>query len=312
MAGLHSPLPQHAFAPFARPLVKKELPLSFAHYTVAHTVSCQGIGVHSGLPVTLTLSPAFPKTGITFVRTDLGGQEVKASWDTIVDTRLCTTVGNAQGVTIATTEHLLAALSAYGIDNIRIEIDGPELPIMDGSAFPFMRLLQDAGLRQHHTPRKIIRVLKEVTVEDGHQRASLSPSSSYEIEVNFDFGGRNSLHAQHCLFRPSQDTFLRDIAPARTFGLLEDAHKIWAMGLAKGASLENTLVYEGTDILNEDGSRYPDECVRHKVLDVMGDLHLAGGLILGKFYGLRPGHSLHAKLLNALFSDPTAWETLKA
>lgn len=288
------------------PSVEKQV---HQHYqkTIANTVSCQGIGVHSGLPVTVTLHPDVSESGITFIRTDLGGIEVKARWNTVVDTRNCTTIGNNQGATVSTTEHLLAALAAFGIDNIRVEIDGPELPIMDGSAQPFMALLEKAGLKGQQVPRRMIRVLKTVAVEEGGRKASLSPAAYYEIEVDFDFAGRTALSPQHMVFRPFEDDFAEDISSARTFGLLEDAEKIWAMGLAKGASLENTLVYDGTNVINEEGTRYEDECVRHKVLDVLGDLHLAGGLILGRFYGVRPGHSLHHKLLLALFADPKAW-----
>jgi len=146
-----------------------------------------------------------------------------------------------------------------------------------------------------------------VTVDEGERKASLSPSPFYEIDVDFDFAGRLPLPKQHCVFQPQRDDFLGEISAARTFGLLEEAEQIKAMGLAKGASLENTLVYDGTKVVNEEGTRYEDECVRHKVLDALGDLHLAGGLILGKFHGVRTGHELHHKLLVALFSDPTTY-----
>jgi UDP-3-O-[3-hydroxymyristoyl] N-acetylglucosamine deacetylase len=279
------------------------------HYqkTIAGVVSCQGIGIHSGTLVTLTLRPAFAGTGITFIRTDLGGVEIKANWKTVIDTRLCTTIGNGQGVTISTIEHLMAALAASGIDNIRVEIDGPELPILDGSAQPFVSLVEEAGLYDQRAPRQLIRVLKTVTVTEGDRKASLSPAPYYELEVDFDFAGRTALAPQNLIFRPLEEDFSEEISSARTFGLLEDAEKVWAMGLSKGASLENTLVYDGMDVLNEEGLRFDDECVRHKVLDALGDLHLAGGLILGKFHGVRTGHGLHHKLLTALFADSTAW-----
>lgn len=275
--------------------------------TIANVVSCQGIGVHSGTLVTLTLHPDVSESGITFIRTDLGGIEIKALWETVVDTRQCTTVGNSQGITVSTIEHLMAALAASGIDNVRVEIDGPELPILDGSAQPFLDLVDAAGVREQRMPRRVIRVLKNVTVQENNRKASLSPAPYYELEVDFDFAGRIPLPSQNLIFRPLEDDFAEDIASARTFGLLEDAEKIKAMGLAKGASLENTVVYDGTQVLNEDGLRYEDECVRHKVLDALGDLHLAGGLILGKFHGVRTGHALHHKLLLALFSDPSAY-----
>lgn len=284
-----------------------EKQVQYYQKTIANTVSCQGVGVHSGTFVTITLHPDVSGSGITFVRTDVGGTEIKALWKTVVDTRNCTTIGNSQGVTVSTIEHLMAALAASGIDNVRIEIDGPELPIMDGSAQPFVALIERAGVKEQHAPRRVIRVLKPITVEEGDRKATLMPAPYYEIEVDFDFAGRTSLLPQHLIFRPLEDDFSEDIASARTFGLLEDAEKIWAMGLAKGASLENTLVYDGTEVLNEKGARFEDECARHKALDALGDLHLAGGLILGKFHGVRTGHGLHHKLLLALFADPMAW-----
>ncbi|MBY0500707.1 MAG: UDP-3-O-acyl-N-acetylglucosamine deacetylase [Alphaproteobacteria bacterium] len=281
------------------------------HYnqrTLINSVSCYGIGVHSGSTVTVTLHPAAAGSGITFIRTDLGGIEIKALWQTVVDTRQCTTIGNGQGATLSTIEHLMAALAAGGIDNLRIEVNGPELPILDGSAQPFVALVEEAGVREQHISRRLIRVLKTVTVEEGNRKVSLSPAPYYEIEIDFDFAGRNALAPQHLVFRPLEEDFTEEIAAARTFGLLEDAEKIWSLGLAKGASLDNTLVYDGMQVINHDGLRYKDECVRHKVLDALGDLHLAGGLILGKFHGVRTGHSLHHKLLLALFADPSAYE----
>ncbi len=178
---------------------------------------------------------------------------------------------------------------------------------MDGSAKPFMDLIEKAGVRDQRTSRRVIRVLKTITVEEGDRKVSLSPAFDYEIEVDFDFAGRTPLAAQNYVFHPLEEDFAEDIAYARTFGLLEDAEKIWAAGLAKGASLENTLVFDGEEVVNEEGLRYEDECVRHKVLDALGDLHLAGGLILGKFHGVRTGHSLHLKLLQALFADASAY-----
>lgn len=307
MTGLHSVSIEQSQPQICALIPDIELRLQHHQKTIANVVSCQGIGVHSGMPVTVTLHPAVSGSGVTFIRTDLEGAEVKALWQTVVDTRLCTTVGNAQGVTVSTIEHLMAALAASGIDNVRVEIDGPELPIMDGSAQPFVALVEEAGVKEQRSPRKIIRVLKTVTVEEGDRKVSLAPAPYYEIEVDFDFAGRTTLAPQHRVFYPLEEDFAEEISSARTFGLLEDAEKIWAMGLSKGASLENTLVYDGMHVMNEDGLRYEDECVRHKVLDALGDLHLAGGLIFGKFHGVRTGHGLHHKLLLALFADSSAY-----
>lgn len=308
MTSLHSPSIEQNQAQLYPIIPPLKSPVHHYQKTIANVVSCQGIGIHSGKLVTLTLRPAIAESGITFIRTDLGGAEVKANWRTVVDTRLCTTIGNNQGVTVSTIEHLMAALAANGIDNIRVEIDGPELPILDGSAQPFVSLVEEAGLEDQYTSRQVIRVLKTVTVTEGDRKASLSPAPYYEIEVDFDFAGRTALAPQNLIFRPLEEDFSEEISSARTFGLLEDAEKVWSMGFSKGASLENTLVYDGMDVMNEDGLRFDDECVRHKVLDALGDLHLAGGLILGKFHGVRTGHGLHHKLLLSLFADPTAWK----
>lgn len=307
MAGLHSVSVKQKHTPICAFVPDVEPSIHHHQKTIASSISCQGIGVHSGMPVTLTLYPALAGSGITFIRTDLGGIEVKAHWKTVVDTRFCTTIGNGQGVTVSTIEHLMAALAASGIDNVRVDIDGPELPIMDGSAQPFVALIEEAGIKEHRTPRRVIRVLKTVTVEEGDRKVSLTPAPYYEIEVDFDFAGRTALTPQHRVFHPLREDFAEEISLARTFGLLEDAEKIWAMGLSKGASLDNTLVYDGTNVMNEEGVRYEDECVRHKVLDALGDLHLAGGLIFGKFHGVRTGHGLHHKLLLALFADSSAY-----
>lgn len=309
MTSLHSPSVEITKAQLYPVIPSFEHHVYHEQQTIAKVVSCQGIGVHSGTFVTLTLRPAVVGSGITFSRTDLGGGEIKANWKSVVDTRFCTTIGNSEGITVSTIEHLMAALAASGIDNVRVEIDGPELPILDGSAQPFVSLVEDAGLQAQRAPRQVIRILKTITVMEGDRKASLSPAPYYEIEVDFDFSGRTALAPQNLIFRPLEEDFSEEISSARTFGLLEDAEKVWSMGLSKGASLENTLVYDGVDVMNEEGLRFADECVRHKVLDALGDLHLAGGLILGKFHGVRTGHGLHHKLLMALFSDPTAWTT---
>ncbi len=306
MTALHSPSIKNNSSQLCVLIPDLERHVQCYQKTIANVVSCRGIGVHSGSSVSLTFHPAVSGSGITFIRTDLGGIEIQALWQNVVDTRLCTTIGNGQGTIISTVEHLMAALAARGIDNIRVEINGPELPIMDGSAQPFVTLIEEAGVKDQRAPRRVIRILKTVTVEEGDRKVSLSPAPYYEIEVDFDFAGRTSLAPQHLVFRPLEEDFAEDISSARTFGLLEDAEKLWAMGLSKGASLENTLVYDGESIVNE-SLRYEDECVRHKVLDALGDLHLAGGLILGKFHGVRTGHNLHHKLLLALFADPTAY-----
>jgi len=274
--------------------------------TVGAFFMCRGVGVHSGNPVNLRVSPAPAGFGIVFTRSDLGGKEVVAHWQSVVDTRNCTTIGNSEGVTISTIEHLMAAFAAYGIDNARVDIDGPELPIMDGSSTPFVESIEAVGVRTLKAPRRVIRVLKEVVYEEEGRWISLSPSTDYTLDITFESDRITSQNAR-CVFRPLVDDFAFDIAGARTFGLLEDAEKIKALGLAKGASLENTVVFQGEVPLNAEGLRYADECVRHKVLDAVGDLHLAGGLLLATVRGHQIGHAMNHKALLALFSDPSAW-----
>jgi len=289
---------------------KKTAPL-VCEKTVASICEIKGIGVHSGLEATLKISPT-SNGGIVFIRIDRNCAEIQASWQSVADTRFCTTIANAEGVTVSTVEHLMAAFSALGIDHARVEINGSELPIMDGSAEPFIEALLKAGVRALSTPRTFIRVLKEVTAEENGRVATLSPSQDFEVTLDFDFGGRLDMTPQHFHYKAETTSFESDISKARTFGLLEDAQKMWAAGLSKGASLENTLVFDQGKVMNEDGMRYDDECVRHKVLDVIGDLHLAGGKILGHVRAASTGHGLNHKLLVALFSNPENYQIEKS
>ncbi|MEB3703156.1 UDP-3-O-[3-hydroxymyristoyl] N-acetylglucosamine deacetylase [Candidatus Bealeia paramacronuclearis] len=272
--------------------------------TLNKVCEIKGIGVHSGVDATLTIFPAPEGHGIIFVRSDLNDSEIKASHSSVVDTRFCTTIGNNEGATVSTIEHLMAAFSALGIDNARVEIDGPELPIMDGSAAPFIAGILKAGVKDLISSRKMIRVLRTVTAEENGRTISISPSSNFEVTLSFDFGGRLSASPQCFHYCAEETSFEKEISFARTFGLLEDAQKMWAAGLSKGASLENTLVFDQGQVMNEEGLRYEDECVRHKILDVIGDLHLAGGKLLGHVKADSTGHGLNHKLLLALFSDP--------
>lgn len=269
-----------------------------------------GIGVHSGQRVDLQLLPATAGDGIIFKRTDLGGKTVKVSWDTVVDTRNCTTVGEGEGVTVSTIEHLMAAFFAYGIDDAVVEISGPELPIMDGSAKDFISFVRGANPQVNpDVSRRRIIVKQAVSVEgDNGRKASLSPSDCPVFEVEFDFDGENSIGLQRAVYKPFSESFEDLIGSARTFGLLSDAEKIWAMGLAKGASLDNTLVYDKRKIINESGERLESECAKHKILDAVGDLHLVGGMLVGHYHGVKTGHSLNNKLLRKLFSDNNFYE----
>ena len=277
-------------------------------HTLKSSIDCSGIGLHSGAKVSMTLNPADPDTGIVFRRTDVagGGAEVLARWDTVVDARLNTSVGNDDGVCVGTIEHLMAALSGAGVDNALIEINGPEVPIMDGSAAPFLFLIECAGLAEQPVARRLIEVLKPVSVGDGRHSAVLSPGRCFSVSFEIDFEG-TFIHHQQFFASLINGTFQSEIARARTFGFEHEIAELRAAGLIRGGSLDNAIVVGGDGILNDDGLRFDDEFVRHKILDSIGDLYLAGGAILGHFHGYRSGHALNHELLKALMEDPTAW-----
>jgi len=282
--------------------------LSVYQYTLKDAIDCTGIGLHSGARVSMTLRPAEPDRGIVFRRTDIAGSgvEIPARWDAVVDTRLNTTLGDGNGVTIGTVEHVMAALSGAGVDNAIIELNGPEVPIMDGSAAPFIFLIECAGVVEQNAPRRVIEILRPVSVGDRERSAMLSPGNSFSVSFEIDFKG--TLIEQQQFFGDfSNGAFRRDIARARTFGFEEEVEALRAAGLARGGSLDNAIVVSGERILNDDGLRFDDEFVRHKVLDSIGDLYLAGGQIIGHFHGFRSGHGLNHELLRALFDNEDAW-----
>lgn len=279
--------------------------------TLASEVSCEGIGVHSAKMTRLTLRPAPVNTGYVFVRTDLNTSQnrIQARWDTVVDTSMCTKIANEQGVSVSTIEHLMAALAGCGIHNVFIEIDGPEVPIMDGSSAVFIDLISQARTCSQRRPVRSIRVLKNVTVSSGGASASFLPSVDSMMTMRFDMGGRLNGRQWFLTFDPDQDDFTSLLSEARTFGFYEDAQRLWNLGLAKGASFNNTIVISNDgSVMNEEGLRYTDEFIRHKMLDAVGDLALSGVRILGKFEGINSGHSLNNQLLRALFADSSNWE----
>ena len=263
----------------------------------------------------MSLYPADPNTGILFRRTDIPGQNatIPARFDHVSDTRLCTTLSNEAGVQIATVEHLMAALAGCEIDNVIIEVNGMEVPIMDGSAEPFVFLIECAGTVHQNAARRVLRVKKPVFILEGGAEASLTPASvdqpDLTIDLNIDFNNA-AIGQQNLSLTISSSSFKSEICRARTFGFMEDVEALRQSGLAKGGSLENAVVISGGNILNEDGLRYKDEFVRHKILDCIGDLYLAGNPLVGTFSGHRSGHDLHNKLLRQLFADPTAWEII--
>jgi UDP-3-O-[3-hydroxymyristoyl] N-acetylglucosamine deacetylase len=277
--------------------------------TLKNAISCSGVGLHSGIKVSMTLHPAAADHGIVFRRTDIvGGQaEIAANWSNVVPSQLCTMISNGDGVEIKTIEHLMAAFAGLGIDNALVELNGPEVPIMDGSAAPFVFLIECAGIAELAEPRRAIVVKKTVTVTEDGKRASIAPGVGFGIELAIDFANTVVDH-QELAFDLADGAFKADLSRARTFGFEDEISQARKAGLLPGGSLENAIVVSGMKILNEDGLRYGDEFVRHKVLDCVGDLYLAGNPLVGRFEGARTGHRLNNKLLIALFADPSATE----
>lgn len=276
--------------------------------TLKSSIGCTGIGLHSGKKVTMSLNPAAPNTGILFHRTDLEGKDriIPARWDFVVDTRMATTIGNEAGACVSTIEHLMAALAGCGIDNAIIEIDGAEVPVMDGSAAPFIFLVECAGMTEQDAPRKAIKIERPVRVGDSDKYMSATPDDSFSVGFEIDFED-TAVARQKLSMRLVNGTFKTEIARARTFGFVHEVDALRKAGLALGGSLDNAVVISGDTILNGDGLRYDDEFVRHKILDCVGDLYLAGAPIIGQIDALRSGHALNNQFLISLFSDDDAW-----
>jgi len=277
--------------------------------TLKAAIGCVGIGLHSGRRVRLSLQPAAPGTGIRFRRTDTGA-EIPALFDQVVDTRLCTALGSPSdaGQRIATVEHVMAALAGCGVDDAIVEVDGPEVPILDGSAAPFVFLIDCAGITGQGGAVTAIEVLRPVRVEENGAWAELVPSREdrLDIQLTIDFPS-TAIGRQSVSLRLTPQAFRAGLADARTFTMAEDVARLRAAGLAQGGSLENAVVVDGPLVLNPGGLRRPDEFVRHKALDVVGDLALAGAPIRGRFSGYRSGHALNNKLLRALFAERANW-----
>jgi UDP-3-O-[3-hydroxymyristoyl] N-acetylglucosamine deacetylase len=279
--------------------------------TLAKAVECSGIGVHSGARVNMRLCPAPADSGITFTRTDLynGARTIQARWDNVVDTRMCTVIGNDHGGTVGTIEHLMAALHACGIDNAAIEIDAGEVPVMDGSSDSFVFLVEVAGIAEQTVARREIEILAPVLVEHEGKRASLSPSDVSRYSVTIDFN-RAPILTQRCDVTLSASSFKNEISRARTFGFFEEVEQMQKAGLGLGGSLDNAIVIKGDAVLNKEGLRYDNEFARHKVLDAIGDLALAGMPIRGHFEGHCCGHMINNRLLRALFAQSDAWRVV--
>ena len=268
-----------------------------------------GVGLHSGQRASMTLLPAPPGSGIQFQRKDVPEHigKVNANWLNVVDTRLCTVLGNEHGVTVSTVEHLLAAIRCCGIDNLIIELHGEEVPILDGSSKPMVALLRGAGISTQDQPRAALRILRPIEIHQGERHATLVPSSVPRISVNIEFENP-VIGTQTKSIALAEDLLEQEIAPARTFGFAEELESLHAQGLALGGSTRNAILLDGANVVNKEGLRYIDEFVRHKILDCIGDLALAGAPIFGHLLTHKPGHRLNNALLRELYAHPDAWE----
>jgi UDP-3-O-[3-hydroxymyristoyl] N-acetylglucosamine deacetylase len=277
-------------------------------HTLAAPALCAGVGLHTGERVRLWIRPAPQRSGIVFVRMDVHGRDnrVPATAEAVVQTRLGTVIGNADGVTVSTIEHLMAAMAALGVDNAVVELDGPEVPIMDGSAEPFVRLLDRAGRRRQDAPRRTIEILQPVEVIEGDKRAALLPSDSFEVAFEIAFPSA-AIGRQAVDLVLDEDSFRAELADCRTFGFLNEVEALRRAGLARGGSMENAVVIDGDRVLNPEGLRRRDEFVRHKALDAVGDLYVLGAPIIGRFEGRYAGHGLNNAVVRALLARPQAW-----
>lgn len=277
--------------------------------TLKSAIHATGVGLHTGLKVAMTLRPAAPDTGIVFRRVDLDPpREIQARPELIGDTRLSSTL-EADGVRVATVEHLMSALAGLGIDNVAVELSAAELPILDGSAGPFVYLLQAAGIAEQSALKKFIRILKPVEAHDGDKWVRFDPHDGFKIDFAIDFDHPVIEHTGKSITIDfAFGSYIREISRARTFGFMHEVEALRNAGLARGGSLDNAVVLDDYRILNQDGLRYEDEFVKHKVLDAIGDLYILGHPIIGAFSAYKSGHALNNKLLRALLADPGAWE----
>jgi UDP-3-O-[3-hydroxymyristoyl] N-acetylglucosamine deacetylase len=283
--------------------------VDYRQRTIRDEISCTGIGLHSGHPVNHTIKPAPADTGITFIRKDVSSQpSIKATFENVVDTRLSTTLG-LNGFRVSTVEHLMAAFFGLGIDNARVELDGPEVPIMDGSAAPFIFLLRSAGIREQKSPKRFVVIKRPLEIHDGGRSVRINPSKSLKISFAIDFN-HPLLRDQAFDLSFSGKDFVKEISRARTFGFLRDIQTLRENGLALGGSLDNAIVIDDFRILNEDGLRYKDEFVRHKILDFIGDLAILGCPVIGHFVVKKSGHALNHLLLKKLIQSEKTWEDL--
>ncbi|MFM8539948.1 MAG: UDP-3-O-acyl-N-acetylglucosamine deacetylase [Nitrospira sp.] len=280
-------------------------------HTLARTISCEGIGLHTGLPVTLTIAPAAPDTGLVFVRRGEGEPVfVKASVCNLLATELCTAI-SVNGTSIKTIEHVLSALVGLEVDNAYVEVNAPEVPVLDGSAAPFVKLLKDAGIVPQNKRQPFLKIIKPIEVSDRGKRVQIKPAASTRITYTIQYD-HPLIKTQTYTFDWSVEAFEREIAGARTFGFFQEVEMLWARGLAKGGSLENTVVLTEKGVMNESGLRFNDEFVRHKVLDLVGDVALLGLPVIGHITADRSGHALHTKLVETILRQPDCWTLVQS
>jgi UDP-3-O-[3-hydroxymyristoyl] N-acetylglucosamine deacetylase len=281
--------------------------------TISREIELTGTGVHSGAPVSVVLHPAEANTGLVFIVTKRGRivAEIPAHVSNVQNLTLCTVIGDHAGITVSTVEHLLAALRGLSVDNCVVEIDSKEVPIMDGSSAAFVDAIDDAGLKDLSAPRRFIKVLKPIRVEEGNCWGEMTPHSGFHLDVEIDFE-TPVIGRQRLAFEMSPGIFRNELSRARTFGFMSDVERLWKAGLALGANLTNTVAIGDDRIMNREGLRDPLEFVRHKMLDAVGDLSLAGLPILGAFRSVRGGHRLNSRVVQALLADATAWTLVQA
>ncbi len=283
--------------------------LSSSQKTINSKIKCHSIALHSGINVNMTLLPAPDNSGIIFKRIDIESSknQIKANYQNVTTTNLGTTIANEFKTSISTIEHLMAGIWGCGIDNLIIEIDGPEIPIMDGSSEPFIFLIECAGIKSSQEHRKFIEITKKFRFEDGDKFIEVSPCKQFELDMKIDFNNPH-ITRNHLSYHSTMHSFKNDLARARTFcfkGEIEQMHKI---GLAKGGSLDNAIVIADDGIVNKEGLRYDDEFIKHKTLDFLGDLYLAGYFIIGKFNAFKTGHGINNKFLHQLFNNKDCWK----
>lgn len=278
--------------------------------TLAREIRTEGTALHAGVPVSMTLAPAEPGTGIVFCRSDKAGARIPARYDRVTETNLGTVIA-AGDVKIGVIEHLMAAVAGAGIDDLLVTLDGPEPPILDGDALSYFALLERAGIKNQPGPRHAIKVQRPVSVAMKDATITLSPADAPEYSYELDYSNTKAIGKQSYHMRLTRDNFAREIAPARTFGFMHELEMLNKMGLGRGASLENTLAIEGDTVVNKALMRFPDEFVRHKILDAIGDMALAGAPLIAKFAGVKSGHATNNAVLRALFADPANYVSVE-